>query len=243
MKRIYFFTLALVILFTSVAFAEKSEYKNDKYNASHIKNIILLCGVPSSTSSYVYDPYISMTFPDVIVKELSEDRNIKITMFADIVKKVNQENNCDIMAAYDADPAGANKLMQKYIDKYDAYLVVNILQYGTGSQYRPEFAYNTTQYSTSTVTTSTGEFATITTPQTVTHTIPAGLTSNATAAFEFNLRDTKTNETIFARTESRTRESDLFSTADPKDIAKRISDNYVHDLLDKIHNDLKVSTK
>lgn len=239
MKRIYILSIITLFLLSCTAFAQKSEFKNEKYNAGHIKNIILLCGIPQQTAPYVYDQYLPQTFPDVIIKEFSSNKDIKITNFEDIVHKINLENNCDIMEMFQTNPTQANQILQNYTSKYDAYLIVNILQYGNGSQYRPAFSYNTTQYQTGSVIGSDGSTATVTVPQTVTNTIPAGTISNATAAIEFIFRDTKTNETIFARTESRTRASDAWNTADPKDIAKRISDNYINDVLDKIAKDSK----
>jgi len=236
MKRISVLALMFMFLFSCTAFAQKYEYKNDNFNAGHIKNIVLLIFVPNENIKYIQDQYIIPKIEQNIIKSL-EDKGLSVTPFSKVVSNINTTYNIDVMSMNRTDPKQAGELLSKYLFNYDAVFTVSILAYGVGSQYEPGFSYNTTQYQTGTVIGSNGNMATITTPQTVNHQVSGRDVSNATAILDFKLNDTKSNATIFAYSEQRTRESDMWNTADPESVAHRVISACINDMAVKIHDD------
>lgn len=212
----------------SAAFAEKYDYVNKNYNASNIKSIVLLCTIPKNNIQLVEDTYAPSKFNDLIINNFTR-KNIKVTLFSDLLNQINTENNVDIAKLEQTDHDKAMELITSYLQKYDACLTVNLLQYNVTNTYISPTTYTTTQYQQSTVYNTNGTITAVDIPQTVTNEIPGMMGKSGNAKIRLILIDTHTNETIFDRKELG---SELGEH--PFDVAKRIVNNYVNNVIDMI---------
>jgi len=239
MKRISILALVALFLMSCTAFAQKTEYKNNQYNAGNIKTIVLVCNIPAQSSQNVIDQYMPLSYPDILIKRFSKNKNITVVKFGDLLADIYKTTGQNLSELNKTDPQLANNILGEWLKKYDAYLSVDILQYHLLPQYIPPATINMTQYRMVTVTNPYGGVSTVSVPYDVPINLPGFNTNSAAVELEFKLFDTKNSTLIFERKEDRVRESDRTNTADPKDVAKRIGESYVGDLLDKIHDDSK----
>ena len=234
MKKIILTALILFVL-SSVCFAEKQEWVDKSYNFSKVKTV------------FIYDPVIPNEIKNGIAEnEINEIFNkkkvlkdVKILDIPQVVILVQADTGINLDELYKTDPQGSLKMLFENIHKYaDIVIVSKIQRYGTGSEYKEAYSYNTTTYQTSTVTTSNGGFATIDTPVTQTNTVPGGYFPASYVTVRYDVYDTKTNKQIFSRIDERGKVNrTAFDNTKPRDMFGRIVGSFFDDFNDLLNRE------
>ena len=239
MKRILLLVMSIMVLFSCTVFAQKYDFKNENYNASGLKSVIVIASIPDQYASRVQDPYALQKLINETCSKINKSTSVHAYTMDDIFQRIIKEKDADFPNTYQNNRELGNKELQDMVNEYDSVLVLTVAAFGLGEQYQGETSYNTTQNQTSTVIGPNGQVATVNTPVTTSHKIPGHMISNAAVEIDFTLKDAKNMTVIFDRKEARVRPADAFSTADPIDIAKRMISGYVEEMDNKIKHDAK----
>ena len=241
MRKIFVLFSLLLLMFSNVCSAERSDYVSPNFSPKKIHNIVILPSITNGTQ-YVSDPNIQLQFADELKKNWKME-NTKIDTLMEVMKKVQdvtgknvfvmmQSNNQELMSE-------AQQLCVDYVKQnYDTQIVIEVAIACEGNVFREGITYNTTSYQTSTSNvTSRGSvipWATITTttPVQQQHTIGRGMRTTASIGMFLRIFDMSSGEKVFERMEARYKESAPRGHTTPADMGKRIVNKFSDDISD-----------
>ena len=230
----------LLCMIPSIVLADKNDFVvNKSYDASNIKNIIVMYAIPQPAQQNVSVQQIPPKLITEIKNDFAKDKNIKITMFDDLVSRINSENNINYTELNKTDPQKANAILANYLKQFDACFTVYILAYEIDSIYVPEYTHDVQEWVDTDMTqydTTTDKWVPVKWYETVTVTDPAYYYNDANTALLMTLTDINTKQIIFSRQESRTHTPRGIWNEDPISPAKRILSDYINDTLKMIKN-------
>lgn len=247
----------LICTMPSIVFADNNEpgdskTKNDfvvnkNYDASNIKNVIVMFKIPQPTQQNV-DPIYNQEKPKIIneiKKDFAKDKNINInvTMFNDLIRRINSENNIDFNELNKTDPQKANTILTNYLKQYDTCFTIYILMYYIDSRFVPAFSYDDRElvdhgqkYDT-----DAGKWVPDKEWETVTVTVPDHYYEQTYTDFLMTLTDINTKQVIFSRQEWRKYAPDRGDWyKDPVSFANRTIRNYISDTLKMVRKSNKI---
>ena len=115
MKKILIMAFLLCMI-PSIVLADKNDFVvNKSYDASNIKNIIVMYEIPQPAQQNVSVQQIPPKLITEIKNDFAKDKNIKITMFDDLVSRINNENNINFTELNKTDPQKANAILANYL--------------------------------------------------------------------------------------------------------------------------------
>ena len=258
-KKIILIIMFLLCAMPSIVFADNdlcgaSEYHknfvvNKNYDASNIKNVIVMFDIPQPTQQNVDINYIQEKSDLInnIKKYFAKDKNINInvTMFDDLVSRINSENNIDFTELNKTDPPKANTILANYLKQYDTCFTVHILMYYIDSRLIPEFSYDDRELVENghIYDSDTGKWVPDKEWETVTVTVPEHYDNTSFTDFLMTLTDINTKQVIFSHEEWRKHESTCINDTDfenPEKLANQTLHNYINDTLKMVRKSKKI---
>ena len=216
-------------IFSSMAFAEKSEFKDSNYNFTQIRSIPFSCNISDENKAFVDNEYA-----DKVAKQaLLENAKKKLLPLLDSnnLEKQYSTLHSEYVQQKLTDPESAKSAFSKYIkDNYDAKLIVSIKKYHYEYVQHEGYTYESTEYEEIKIQNSDGTWTTISKPYKKTHYVDPWTEKIAVVKIEFKLEDNKTGEVVFARTDEKSSSGGVFSSPNVDNVAKKLCESYVNDL-------------
>ncbi|MBP2656922.1 MAG: hypothetical protein H6Q73_4491 [Firmicutes bacterium] len=218
--------VVLLMLICSTTFAEKSEWVDKSYNFSNIKTVLIVDpAIPNEIKNGITENEIKDIF-----KEKAVLPKVKVVYLSDLCKILNIRMDANSTIS----PEDLKFIINNTSQYADVAITSTVTNYGTGSEYREGYSYNTTTYKTSYIHSKNGT-TTIETPVTETHNVSGGNIPVAYTTVRWDVYETSAGKPIFSRIESRSRASNtLFDNTKPRDLYERITKAFFNDLNHKL---------
>lgn len=232
MKRLYF--LFMIVLFFSltmgIAQAKPNEWKNQNYDFTKVKGVLLL---DTRMNRDVLDPYAKNKTADYLAPEIKKLR-IPTYTFLELAMQIGKDTGTN-MEELAKDKEKFMAFWDKNISNYvSVVMTVNVYQMGWTKQYEPPQALNYTTYDSSYIYGNYGMVGQINTPTQHQLTIPGGYEDYATASAAINLFDVNSRQLLWGYTDTKMDRSRLFSKVSPEKFMQNIiKDGFQHIPLNK----------
>ncbi|MDF2499397.1 MAG: hypothetical protein K0Q77_111 [Anaerosporomusa subterranea] len=223
---VLFMAIVLSLIFTSVAFAKANQWKDNAFDFSNIKRIVILT---YSFDQSVLDQYASQKTSDYIAAEL-EKQDVQFITLDQAIRQMGNDLNIDMAILKKQDPNQFFDIIATNISKYaDAGIKINVYQMGWVKQYIPPSSFNYTSYNTSYINgyNSKGNnfSAFVQTPQTNQVTVPGGYEDFATASMAMSLYDLKDVRLIWGYSDYKSDQSRPLKKASPEHSMKKLTED------------------
>ena len=227
-----FVMIILLLIFTTVASAEKQEWFNKTYDFTKVKRVLVNDPqIPDKLNNGITENEIL----EIFQAKMKLPDHIKIISLSALTETIKADTGTDVALLLSEKPEEGKKLLSELLPKYvDITISSKVFEYSMGSQYREGYTYNTTEYQTSYVR-GYGGSAVVQTPVTRYHTVPGGNVPVAYAAVRWDVYDTQSKKTVFSRLDDRAKANPtIFNNTKPKSLYGRITADFFDDLSKKL---------
>lgn len=221
----------LLILVTATAYAEKQEYINKEYDFSRAKKIYFHFAYLPNGNGIKENETEDLNF-EYLTKLWSKAKNKGYQFYysTDIIDIINKEKSINLDEISQKNPEKAETIYQEYIkENMDMTVMINVLAYDIGSQYREGYFINMPSTETSYINTPYSS-ATITTYGTQQQYVRGGNVPVSYCCVRMMVFDMATSNRVWVRIDDRAKvNATVFDNTKPKDMYKRILNNYYND--------------
>lgn len=190
-----------MMLFSGVAAAEKTDYKDNQYNFKNIKSV-LLCDMDLSQVNIEND-IIEMNL-QANYEAKAEKYKLPLVGMDKVLQKMSLALGQDIELLHKSNPEEAQKLFEEHVGDYvDAYVTAKIIKYDSETTYHP--AYTSDEVKTKFVTDVDRDGNQRQRPVEYIETVYHGdyYSTEFYVTTEFRSYDAKTHKEIFSRLDDR----------------------------------------
>ncbi len=217
--------LALVLclmMYCTAAMAEKTDYKDRTYNFKNIKSL-MLCDMDFSKVN-INNSIMEKNLQSVY-EQKAADSKLNMLTGKQVLRKISLSTgqDMDLLAEKDEDAYG--KLYWDHLPEYvDAYVVGEVVKYNPRSVYHADYTTWETRTEHVRIKDSNGYWQTVEVSHEEPVYHPAYYTTEFDVIVDFHVYDSKTDQEIFCRRDSRSREDD-----EGKDMYARICGSFFSD--------------
>lgn len=236
-RKGFFYTIFVMLIFflmsqAQIASAEKQEWVDKKFNFTQVKKV------------YIFNPLLDQKLMNgineheilaIFNKKAQLPKHIEVVTFEKVVENIKFDTGIDVLKLYEKNPQEGLKLFDEGTRLYsDLIIRSHIFEYSVGREYQEGYTFNTTEYKTAYVNSTSG-YATVSMPVSVQHTVPGGNIPVAYASVRWEVTDTKTGKSILVRLDDRAKGNPtILDNTKPKDLYGRISGSFFDFMSDKL---------